>query len=247
MNEKHKAEQEFLNSYNPNDFARPNLSVDAIIFTIIDQELQVLLIKRDNHPFKDYWSLVGGYVDLEQDQDIDATAKRKLKEKTGVDTPYLEQLGAFGDNKRDPRYWSATISYFALIPSNNIKLSIGNGASDIKWSKVKEGKVAEELAFDHELILKQCAARLRNKVLYTSLPIFLMPEEFTLRELQSVYETIIDQKIDSKSFRRRIIGANILEETGELTKQSEGRPAQLYRKKENTKAHFFLRNIEGAG
>jgi 8-oxo-dGTP diphosphatase len=246
MLEKHKSEKEFLKTYNPNNFARPNVSVDASIFTIIDEEVHVLLIKRENHPFKDFWSLVGGYVDIEQDYDIETTAKRKLKEKTGVDTPYLEQLGAFGNNNRDPRFWSVTISYFALIPHNNIKINTGSGAIDIKWSKVKKGKVKDELAFDHKLILEKASERLRKKVLYTSLPVFLMPQYFTLRELQSVYETILNKKIDSKSFRRRIINADIIEEIGTFSQPSEGRPAKLYRKSEVDKAHFFLRNIEGA-
>jgi len=241
----YKTEQEFLDNYDSKVFDRPSISVDSVIYTVLNDDLHVLLVKRSNHPFLGEWSLVGGFVDLDNDQELEETAKRKLKEKTGVNTPYLEQYYTIGNKGRDPRGWSVTTVYFALIPSSNIKLQAGIGASDIKWSKVLNGAVKESLAFDHTAILKECTQRLKNKVLYTSLPIHLMPETFTLNELQGVYEIIIGNKIEHKSFRRRILGAKILEETGEMKKTSR-RPAVLYRCKESEKTFFFLRNIEGA-
>ena len=240
----HESEEKFLQNYDASAFERPNTSVDTVIFTIINNQLHILIMKRAEHPFKDYWSLVGGFIDIEKDNDLESTAKRKLEEKTGVRTPYLEQFGTVGNNNRDPRGWSVTTIYFALIPSDGVQLRPGKGAVDIKWSKVTNGKVAEKLAFDHAEILSDCAERLRNKVLYTTLPIHLLQKEFTISDLQKVYETILNYKIDHKSFRRRILNADVLIETNNL--RSDGRrPAQMYRLKKSNRTHFFVRSIEG--
>lgn len=238
-------EAEFLKNYDPSAFERPSTAVDAVIFTVFDAALHVLTVKRANHPFQGKWSLVGGYVDIQNDKDLEATARRKLAEKTGVSTPYLEQFKTIGNKDRDPRGWSITTVYFALMPAHDLVLKAGRGASDIKWSKVEGGKVKDKLAFDHAEIVWDCFERLRNKVLYTSLPVHLMPGDFTLGELQKVYEIILNDGIDHKSFRRRILGANILKETGEM--RADGtRPAKLYRLKNKSVTHFFVRNIEGA-
>lgn len=257
MTKRHmKAETAFLKTYDPKVFDRPSTAVDNVIFTLINGELHVLLVKRDEHPFKDHWSLVGGFVDLEQDTDIEATAKRKLKEKTGVDTPYLEQFGTIGNKNRDPRGWSLTTVYFALIPINSIELN-SLETNSIEPNALKPDEKTQWLplnaehktvfAFDHGDILNQCLERLKNKVLYTSLPVHLMPEEFTLSELQHVYESILGETIDQKSFRRRILNAGILSPTKKM-KQTGRRPAQIYRSKESNNieyhTHFFTRTIE---
>jgi ADP-ribose pyrophosphatase YjhB (NUDIX family) len=212
--------------------------------TVLDGHLQVLIMKRANAPCEGEWSLVGGFIDIHKDKDIEATAKRKLEEKTGVKTPYLEQYGSIGNASRDPRGWSVTNVYFALLPHHKVHLQVGEGAVDIKWSAISGDKITDKLAFDHAEILKGCIERLRSKVLYTSLPVHLMPQDFTLRELQNVYEIILNQKLEHKSFRRRILSADILEETGEMNHE-RGRPAALYRSN-TTETHFFMRNIEGA-
>lgn len=238
------SEKEFLASYDASKFERPNTAIDTVIFTVFDGHLHVLTVKRAEHPYKDTWSLVGGYIDIYRDKDIEETAKRKLEEKTGVKTPYLEQFETVGNAERDPRGWSITTVYFALIPSHDIVLKAGKGATEIKWSKVQSGKVKDKLAFDHADILGGAVERLRNKVLYTSLPIHLMPRDFTLGELQSVYEIILDKKIDHKSFRRRILSVDLLEETEGMRHEGK-RPARLYHLKKGQKTHFFVRNIEG--
>lgn len=242
MNDLNKQTSTF---YDPSKYKRPNTTVDVVIFTIINKQLYVLTVKRSEEPFKEIWSLVGGYVDIEKDKNLAATAKRKLQEKTGVHMPYLEQFETIGNATRDPRGWSITTVYFALISSEEIELKTGKGTNDVKWSKIEKGKVEELLAFDHTEILQRCTQRLRNKVLYTSLPIHLMPNEFTLTELQKVYEIILGKDIEHKSFRRRILGADILEET-ENKKYEGRRPAQLYRVKEGHNTHFFIRNLESA-
>lgn len=240
-----KNEAEFLKTYDARAFERPNVSVDTVIFTVSGGQLKTLIMKRENHPAQGRWSLVGGFIDVHHDLELIDTAKRKLQEKTGVKTPYLEQFCSFGSKARDPRGWSVTTVYFALIPSEGVELQAGQGATDIKWSIVTGGGVKEKLAFDHAHILAECTERLKSKVLYTSLPVHLMPEEFTLAELQSVYEIIIGTEMDHKSFRRRMLGADILEEAGKM-KGTGRRPAMLYRRNGNESTHFFVRNIESA-
>lgn len=238
-------QEAFLRSYDATQFERPNTCIDTVIFTVKDDALHVLTVKRAHHPFKGSWSLVGGYVDVAQDEDLLATAKRKLKQKTGVDTPYLEQCMTIGNKHRDPRGWSVTTVYVALIPHAQLTLHADHGAADTQWLPVLHGRVDEALAFDHADILLQCTQKLRSKVLYTSLPVFLMPTHFTLGELQKVYELILDKKIDHKSFRRRILAADILEEVEGLFRHETTRPAQIYRVRYHA-IHFFMRNIEGA-
>ncbi len=240
-----QSETEFLSNYDAAVFEKPNTSVDTVIFTVIENCLHVLTIKRAEHPFKNVWSLVGGYIDTKNDNDLEATAKRKLQEKTGVATPYLEQFGTIGNRARDPRGWSVTTVYFALIPSKNIQLHAGKGASEIKWAKVEKGRIKDALAFDHAELLSKCVERLRSKVLYTSLPVHFMPKYFTIGELQKIYEAILDTAIDHKSFRRRILSANILDESNEVREDGK-RPAQLYHLKRSHRAHYFSRNIECA-
>jgi len=239
-----QSEKDFLRTYDASVFKRPSTAIDCVIYTIIAGELHVLLVERTHHPEKGKWSLVGGYVDIDNDNDIESTAKRKLQEKTGVKTPYLEQVLTIGNAKRDPRGWSITTVYFALLSFESIKLVAGKGASNIKWSKVSQGKVNEDLAFDHADILEKCTQRLHNRVLYTSLPLYLMPKEFTLGELQKAYEAVLGQAIDGKSFRRRILSAELLVETGKLNRDTK-RPAQIYARSKSLRPHIFLRNLEG--
>lgn len=239
------AEKAFLEQYDPTAFDRPNNAVDSVIYTVFEGGLHVLLMRREHHPYQGNWSLIGGYVDLARDETLEDTAKRKLLEKTGVATPYLEQFYTFGGKDRDPRGWSVTTVYFALIPAQHIQLQANSGARETKWVALSEGGVGEKLAFDHDHILQKCTERLRKKVLYTSLPVHLMPPHFTLNELQDVYETIMGHKMDPKSFRRRLLSADILQETGEM-RQTGRRPAKLYQLKQADETFFFTRNIEAA-
>lgn len=237
-------EAKFLKRYDPSRYERPSTSIDCVIYTILEGELNILLVKRAEHPFKEQWSLVGGYIDLKLDSDLESAAKRKLAEKTGVKAPYLEQLMTIGSRDRDPRGWSVTVVYFALISADSLTLQPGRGALDTKWVKLSDKKATGGLSFDHSELLKLSTKRLQNKVLYTSLPLYLMPKEFTLSNLQRVYEVVLGQSIDPKSFRRRILGAEIIEETGRQNKETK-RHAKLYRRIKNSHPHYFVRNIEG--
>lgn len=229
----------------PLTFERPLVTVDVAIFSVQADALYVLLVKRPtgkSEPFPGSWALPGGFVDVQIDSDLEACALRKLKEKTGVTAPYLEQVGSVGSTDRDPRGWSTTHVYFALVGADDLPLSAGGNASDVQWVRVDGAKVKEKLAFDHAELLKSAIERLRNKVEYTSLPAFLMPAEFTLTELQHVYEVVLDRTLEKKAFRTRMLATDLLEP---LAKQKEGpnRPAQLYRLKSRKRPVFFARTF----
>lgn len=234
-------EKNFLSKYDSSKYSRPNLTVDIVILAIIDNKLNVLTVQRNEPPYQNKWALVGGFIDIEKDKTIEDSAHRKLFEKTGLKTPYLEQFETIGNNNRDPRGWSATTVYYALVDHNKINLKKGKSESNIKWSPVINGKTNQKLAFDHTKLLSGCLERIRSKTMYTTLPTHLMPEKFTLSELKAVYETLMEKKITTKSFHRRMLASNLLQDTGER-KTSGRRPARVYQLKDNTTC-YFSRNI----
>lgn len=221
-------EQEYLSNYNIHDFEVPLTSVDISIFTVIDNSLKILLVKRNQFPEKGKWALPGGFVNLQKDHDLSNTAKRKLLEKTGVDISHIEQVETVGNNHRDPRGWSLTVTYMALISASDITLLKDNSSEEIAWVPLKKIDDQYPLAFDHEQLIKLCNERLQNKVQYTSLPVNLLPCEFTLTELQKTFELLLDRPIEKKSFRRRVLDGNIIEETGNM-KSGSTRPAKFYK------------------
>lgn len=222
-------------------FDRPLVTVDVAIFSVIGTELRVLLAKRPDsadEPFPGRWSLPGGIVDVDRDANLQACALRKLKEKTGVSSPYLEQLGSWGDANRDPRGWSATHAYFALIAAPPDSGSRA-GATASEWVHADDAR-RRRLAFDHGDILAAAIERLRGKVEYTSLPAFLCPEPFTLPELQRVYEVVLGRQLDKSAFRKRILDGGFLEEAGQVSGAS-GRTAMGYRVRERERLTVFPR------
>jgi ADP-ribose pyrophosphatase YjhB (NUDIX family) len=223
--------------------------VDLVIFTVRADALQVLLAQRPdgpNEPHPHAWALPGGFIDVTRDASLEACARRTLGEKTGVASPYLEQLGSWGRRDRDPRGWSATHVYFALIPSTGVEPRAGGHAADARWHPVHDHGVKERLAFDHAEILAAAIERLRSKVEYTSLPAFLLPEEFTLSELQRVYEIVLDRPVNKGAFRRRVADAGLIVA---VPRQKSGptRPAQLYRLKDRRHPVFFPRTFSPRG
>tara|TARA_R110002167_G_scaffold51814_6_gene149951 strand:- start:10296 stop:11009 length:714 start_codon:yes stop_codon:yes gene_type:complete len=234
-------EQTYLASYDRQAFTSPILSVDAVLFTYHEACLKVLLVERSNHPDKGLWGLPGGFVDLEKDHDLDDSVIRKLKEKTGVEPPYLEQLATLGNATRDKRGWSVTVCYTALIAHQECAANI-ESVADAKWVNVEE--LADlPLAFDHRDIIRLGRERLKQKALYSIIPAYALAEKFTLPELQHLHEVLIGKPLQKKSFRRRIAQADLLIDTGE--KRSEGgRPANLYAMKQDSGNHRFIRNLE---
>lgn len=239
-----KTEKEFLETYNIHDFAVPLCSVDMCIFTVKDDQLQVLLTKRGQFPKKNQWALPGGFIDQERDNTIDDTAFRKLAEKTGVATPYLEQVGTIGGSKRDPRGWSLTVLYFALISHKGVELAPDASSTEVCWVPFNIA-ISRKLAFDHHELLKLSQERLRSKVLYTSLPVHLLPKKFTLPLLQKTYEIILNTPLQKKSFRKRFLDAGILKETNEK-ESGVSRPAILYQLNDGNQIHVFPRTLESA-
>ena len=226
-------------------FPRPLTTVDVVIFTALDEQLNVLLVKRPEgakEPFPGRWALPGGFVDMDQDRDLEACARRKLKEKTGVDTPYLEQLGSWGSATRDPRGWSATHVYFALLPHEAVQLRKGSNAAEVAWFPVSNDGVKPKLAFDHTTILAAAIERLRGKAEYTSLPAYLLPKEFTLSELQQAYEVVLGRPIEKSAFRTRVFASELVEECAGV-RTGPNRPAQLYCIREPGQLTFFPRTF----
>jgi 8-oxo-dGTP diphosphatase len=230
-------------------FPLPYTTVDVVIFTVLDDQLQVLLVQRPDEaqePFPDHWALPGGFVNVEMDADLLACARRKLLEKTGVVSPYLEQLGSWGSATRDPRGWSATHVYFALIVGTDLALTQGANAADVAWVPVDKALAKRALAFDHNDILQAAAKRLRSKVEYTSLPAFLLREPFTLPQLQHLYEVVLNRPVDKSGFRTRMLAADFLDEVGLIEGQSN-RPAMSYRLRDSNEVVVFPRTFSPRG
>lgn len=219
--------------------SRPLTTVDVVIFTVIESRLHVLLVTRADVPDEPYpgmHALPGGFVNVENDADLEACATRKLQQKTGVKTPYLEQVGSWGSKSRDPRGWSATHVYFSLIPPPE------SLETDAAWFPVEGRRVRVKLAFDHNSLLEAAVDRLRSKVEYTSLPAFLLPEEFTLSELQQMYEVILERSLEKSAFRTRVFSADLVKPVNKI-RTGNFRPAQLYRLIHPRKTIFFPRTF----
>jgi ADP-ribose pyrophosphatase YjhB (NUDIX family) len=222
------------------DFPRPLSTVDLAIFALRRERLHVLLVRRPTvrgEPFPGRWALPGGFIDVQRDASLEACAQRKLREKTGLDAPYLEQVGSVGGARRDPRGWSITHVYFALLADSDVALSAGGNASDVRWRALHDTRVQEALAFDHAQLLEAAVLRLRSKVEYTSLPAYLLADEFTLPELQRVYELLLDRALDKKAFRTRVLATDLLQELPRQ-RSTGSRPAQLYRLKQRDPIFF---------
>lgn len=168
-------------------------------------------------------------VNTQIDSDLNSCALRKLKEKTNVNTPYLEQVGAWGNSSRDPRGWSVTHVYFALLNADKVNLQHAENATEVAWFPIMDNTTQPQLAFDHGELLSAAIQRLRAKVEYTSLPAYLLPNEFTLPDLQKVYETVLNRCLDKSSFRTRILSASMVKEIPNKMKPASNRPAQIYK------------------
>ncbi|MFH1071982.1 MAG: NUDIX domain-containing protein [Nanoarchaeota archaeon] len=209
--------------YDIHKYEKPSVTVDIIIFTIKEGELKVLLIKRKSWPFKDMWANPGGFVDM--DESLEEGARRELEEETGIKDVYLEQLYTFGEPKRDPRTRVITVAYYALISSSNIKLSAATDASDANWFSIDK---LPKLAFDHEQIIRVALDRIRNKVEYSNIVFRLLPQKFTLSELQKVYEIILGKELDKRNFRKKVKETGLLIPLKEQKMEGAHRPAQLF-------------------
>jgi 8-oxo-dGTP diphosphatase len=219
---------------------RPAVTVDVVIFSLREGQLQALLVQRAAPPFKGKWAIPGGFV--RPDEDLEQAARRELEEEADVRDVYLEQLYTFGDPNRDPRGRVITVAYFALV-SGEVAIRAGDDASEAGWHSMR---ALPELAFDHDEILQYACQRLRYKLEYTSVGFELLPNEFTLTELQTAYEIVLGEKLDKRNFRRRLLESGILKETDkyrEGPERGQGRPALLYRYKKNAVTEVKARRL----
>jgi len=198
------------------------------------------MVKRASEPFVGSWGLPGGFVDVDCDDCTAKTALRKLKEKTSVAPKYLEQLQTFSGKERDPRGFSVTLVYFALIAEQEVASHIET-VDDVQWIDVANID-SLTIAFDHQFIIKQAQERLQQKALYSMVPVYCLPEYFTVGQLKTVIETIIGKTIQRKSLIRRIEAADMFESIDEKVK-SGGRLAQLYKVKPGVDIVNFERNL----
>jgi len=203
-----------------------HLSVDAVIFGYDAAEgISVLLIKRRIDPFKTWWALPGGLV--KTSESLEQAVRRELKEETGVEIQYLEQLYTFGDPDRDPRNRSVTVSYYGLVRPKNFRLVASTDAEDARWFNVAE---LPRLAFDHKSIFEMAISRLRGKLAYEPIGFELLDQKFPFSDLEKLYQTLLDKELDRRNFKKRIMAYDFLEETTEMKKQEgAGRPAALYK------------------
>ena len=208
-------------------FEKPSVTVDIAVFSIKNDDLKVLLVKRKINPFKDKWALPGGFVKIKES--LEAAAKRELQEETGVKDIYLEQLYTFGDPGRDPRGRVITVSYLALINSEKISLHATTDTSDAQWFSVSK---VPNLAFDHKKILDYSLKRLKWKFEYTAVAFSLLPKKFTMGELQKIYKIVFNKSFDKRNFAKKILSLNILKEE-EIKRDVSHRPPMTYSLKKN--------------
>ncbi|NJN53591.1 MAG: NUDIX hydrolase [Anaerolineae bacterium] len=224
--------------YDPTKYERPSVTIDVVVFSLVEEDLKVLLIKRSSSPYSGMWAIPGAFVRLHES--LEEAATRALAEETGVEDVYTEQLYTFGDPKRDPRMRVITVAYFALVPYTAVQHAPGREAAETAWFSMFD---LPELAFDHHEILEYALTRLRYKLEYTAVGFQLLPDIFTLTELQKAYEIILQEKLDKRNFRRKILSAAILEETGQKRQEAEGRPAMLYKYREDAVAEVKTRRL----
>jgi 8-oxo-dGTP diphosphatase len=198
------------------------VTVDIVLFTIRNRRLELLLIKRLAKPFAGKYALPGGFV--HEDEPLDNAAVRELREETGIHEVYLEQLYSFGDPDRDPRGRVITVAYYALVPHTQA-LHAGTDAAEAAWFPLDH---LPPLAFDHRKIVGYAHMRIRNKLDYTNVGFELLPETFTLTELQQVHEAILGEPVDKRNFRRKLSMRGIVRAIRKWH-QTGRRPAQLYR------------------
>ena len=215
-------------------YETPLVTVDIVILTIDGGKLKALLIQRKKAPFQHMWAIPGGFIHT--GETLEEAAQRRLFEETNVKGIYLEQLYSFGSPDRDPRARVITVAYYALISADRLKLEARANAEDVRWFDVTQ---LPELGFDHQEIVARAWNRLKEQLKDSNISYQLLPEKFTLTELQRVYELILAKKMDKRNFRKKILSSGILMETDETKMEGYHRPALLYAFKERQKVLMY--------
>jgi 8-oxo-dGTP diphosphatase len=222
-------------------YKNPSIAVDLIVFGYHDRKLSVLLLNRKEEPFKNGWTLPGGFVQMEER--FSETCSRILKTKLGIDSLYLEQLYSFDDPARDPRGRVIAIAHFALINPKQFEIVAGHMANDVKWFPVNK---IPKLGFDHKLIFQKALERLKSKILYYPVGFELLDETFTMTELHELYECILGVEIDRRNFRRKIMDSEYIIATGTKREGLKNRHPDLYKFNKNPKQNNFQLNISSS-
>jgi len=224
--------------YNNDKFPLPGVTVDPLVFTIKEHKLFLLLNKREKEPFNDFWNIPGGFLNI--DKSLLDNAKRILSEKTNLKNVYLEQLYTFGDIDRDPRYRILSVSYLALCPfsaisnqslTDNSRWALVDVSGDKLSLKIDDKVINDFIAFDHLKIINYAISRMQNKLYYTDIAFSLLEDNFTLYDLQNVFELILGIKLHKSNFRRDISSKVVKLDT--LCNDKKGRPCYYYRRKKD--------------
>jgi 8-oxo-dGTP diphosphatase len=207
------------------EYERPGLTVDCVIFGLdLDEEtLMVMLIERDLDPFAGMWAIPGGFV--RTGETLEVAAARELREETGIEDVFLEQLYTFGDPGRDPRGWVVSVAYYALVSPEKHPAHAATDARQARWFPADR---LPPLAFDHARILKAALARVRGKLTYAPIGFELLPRKFTIKQLQKLYEIVLGTRLDNRNFRKKIFGMDVLRELREMQTGVPHRAARLY-------------------
>ena len=219
-------------------YKNPSMAVDLVVFGYHENSLSVLLLNRKEEPFKDSWTLPGGFLQMEES--FLQTCTRILSTKLGLDNLFLEQLYSFDDPSRDPRGRVISVAYFALINPGKFKIVAGKMANDVKWFDIGEMPV---LGFDHSSIYEMALQRLKSKILYYPVGFELLDDLFTLPELHELYECILDIAIDRRNFRRKILDSAFIVSTGKKREGMQNRHPDLYKFNKKLQPNTFHLNI----
>ncbi len=203
-------------------YPHPAVTTDCVIFGFDGEKLKILLIKRGIEPYKGKWALPGGF--LKPDESAEAGALRELQEETGLTNAYIEQFHAYSEPDRDPRERVITIAYFALVKLREVKG--GDDAADAQWFPIDN---VPQLAFDHDVILRDALSKLRERIHFHPVGYDLLPEKFTLKELQTLYESVLDVRFDRRNFAKKMLHLDILIQLDETVWPTPKREAYLYK------------------
>lgn len=214
------------------------ITVDSVIFGYAEGQLKVALIERERDPFKGMWAIPGGF--MEEEETVEETALRELQEETGLRDIYLEQFHVFSSHGRDPRGRTITVAFFALINSDKYFLTATEDASAAKWWPAYK---IPRLAFHQDAMYAKALDALRIAMKTRPLAFELLPKEFTLTQLQNLYEQVFNIKIDKRNFRRKVAKMEFIRITGNKQEGEKHRPALLYRYDSSLYTEFSKENF----
>jgi len=219
-------------------YQNPSLALDLVVFGYSRKTLSVLLLNRKEEPFKDQWVLPGAFLQMEER--FKDTCSRVLRTKLGMDDVYMEQLYSFDEPERDPRGRAISVAYYALVNPARVAISAGSMTNDVAWFNIKD---LPALGFDHPRIFQIALQRLRSKITYFPVGFELLDDLFTMPELHELYECILDTSIDRRNFRRKILDAGYIVNTGNKREGSQNRHPDLYKFNKELKENSFQLNV----